>query len=272
MTALQTAIILAAGAGRRMKAVAEVPKALLPLSGQAGDERFVDFQLVTLAKAGVRSVVIVGTRHVVRAPMRSILTLGPGVEVRFVQIDEEPAIHGSAHSLARALQEADDLTSNRRIVIVEATTVASQSVWQRLRDHEADRSAVVVDRTATGRHVGESEAWIAPGAPARVARLGRGLEGTPATEGMARAGTTPGLTVVAADDVARLRQALAWGLQHSSGRGRFRVDEALQMLVERGRVDAVTAGADDVVHAVRTPEDYARLTQQVWPVLKASRS
>lgn len=272
MTGFDTAIVLAAGAGRRMKPVAEAPKALLPLSGQAGDERFVDFQLLTLAKAGVRSVVIVGTRLVVRAPMRSILTLGPGVEVRFVQIDEEPAIHGSAHSLARALQEADDLTSGRRIAVVEATTVASPSVWQRLRDHDADRSAVVVDGTATGQHVGESEAWGAPGAPARVGRLGRGLEGTPATEGMARAGTTPGLTVVAADDVARLRQALAWGLQHSSGRGRFRVDEALQLLAERGRVDAVTAGADDVVHAVRTPEDYARLTQQVWPVLKASRS
>jgi choline kinase len=270
MTGFDTAIVLAAGAGRRLKPVAEAPKALLPLSGEAGDERFLDYQLLTLAKAGVRSVVIVGTRLVVRAPMRSILTLGPGVEVRFVQIDEEPAIHGSGHSLLRALQETDDLTAGRRIAVVEATTVASPSVWQRLRARDGARTAVVVDGTATGHHVGESEAWVMPQNPDRVGRLGRGLEGTPASEGLARAGTTPGITAVAADDVARLRQALQWGQQHSSGRGRFRVDEALQLLVERGRVDAVVTGADDIVHTVRTPEDYARVVSQ-WPILKAAR-
>lgn len=271
MTGFETAIVLAAGAGRRLKPIADVPKALLPLSGQAGDERFLDYQLLTLAKAGVKSVVIVGTRLIVRAPMRSILTLGPGVEVRFVQIDEEPAIHGSGHSLLRALQETDDLTAGRRIAVVEATTVASPSIWQRLRAHDGARTAVVVDGTATGQHPGESEAWVGPDAPERVARLGRSLEGTPVTEGMARAGITPGITAVAGDDVARLRQALSWGLQHSSGKGHFRVDEALQLLAERGRVDAVKVGADDVVHAVRTPEDYARLTAQVWPSLKAVR-
>jgi len=270
MTGFETAIVLAAGAGRRLKPIAEVPKALLTLTGHAGDERFIDRQLLALAGAGVKSVVIVGSRLVVRAPMRSILTLGPGVEVRFVQIDEEPAIHGSAHSLLRGLTEAADLTADRRIAVVEATTLASPSVLRRLRDHPDVRTAVVVDGTATGQHVGESEAWVLPQAPERVTRLGRGLEGTPATEGMARAGTTPGLTAVAAADVARLKAALQWGLQHSSGKGRFRVDEALQLLAERGRVDAVVTGADDIVHAVRTPEDYARVLSQ-WPILKAAR-
>ena len=270
MTGIETAIVLAAGAGRRLKPVADAPKALLTLTGNAGDERFIDRQLLTLAATGVKSVVIVGTRPVVRAPMRSILTLGPGVEVRFVQIDEEPAIHGSAHSLLRALTEATDLTDGRRIAIVEATTLASPSVWRRLCDHEDIRSAVVVDGTATGHHVGESEAWVMPQTPERVVRLGRGLEGTPATEGMARVGTTPGLTAVAAADVDRLRQALQWGLQHTSGRGRFRVDEALQLLAERGRLDAVMTGADDIIHVVRTPEDYARVLAQ-WPILKAAR-
>ena len=59
-------------------------------------------------------------------------------------------------------------------------------------------------------------------------------------------------------------------LQHTSGRGRFRVDEALQLLAERGRLDAVMTGADDIVHVVRTPEDYARVLSQ-WPILKAAR-
>lgn len=268
---LSTAIVLAAGAGRRLKPIADMPKALLPLSGQAGDERFVDYQLLTLAKLGVRSVVIVGDRAVVRAPMRSILTLGPGVEVRFVQIDEEPAIYGSAHSLGRALTEAHDLVQGRRIAVVEATTVASLSLLERLRDHDDTRTAVVVDGSATGRHTHESEAWVDPAAPAQVTRLGRGLEGTPVTEGRARAGIAPGLTAVAADDVARLQHALAWGIAHTSGRGRFRVDEALQLLAERGGVDAVAAGADDIVQPVRTVEDYHRLKTDVWPGLKARR-
>ena len=140
MTGFETAIVLAAGAGRRLKPVADVPKALLTLTGNAGDERFIDRQLLSLAAMAVKSVVIVGTRPLVRAPMRSILTLGPGVEVRFVQIDEEPAIHGSAHSLLRALTEAADLVDGRRIAIVEATSLASMSVWRRLSDHQDLRS------------------------------------------------------------------------------------------------------------------------------------
>ena len=264
-----TAIVLAAGAGRRLKPVADMPKALLPLSGQAGDERFVDYQLLTLAKAGAKAVVIVGTRAVVRAPMRSILTLGPGVEVRFVQIDEEPAIHGSAWSVVRALIEASDLVLGRRIAVVEATTVASPSVLERLRDHDPSRSAVVVDGSATGRHTAETEAWVDPSEPGRVRRLGRGLEGAPVTEGWARAGIAPGLTAIAAEDVERFQRALIWGQAHTSGRGRFRVDEGLQLLAERGRLDAVSAGADDIIQAVRTVEDYARLTADIWPGLKA---
>lgn len=266
-----TAIVLAAGAGRRLKPVAEAPKALLPLSGQPGDERFVDYQLLTLAKVGVKGVVIVGNRTVVRAPMRSILTLGPGVEVRFVQIDEEPAIHGSAWSLSRALTEANDLVQGRRVLIVEATTVASPSVLERLRDHDPSRSAVVVDGSATGRHTAETEAWVDPSSPEQVRRLGRGLEGAPVTEGCARAGIAPGLTAIAAEDIERLQRALSWGQAHTSGRGRFRVDEGLQLLAERGRLDAVPAGADDIVQAVRTVEDYGRLTSDIWPALKARR-
>lgn len=270
MTGFETAIVLAGGAGRRLKSIAEAPKALLPLSGVAGDERFIDAQLVALAKAGARAVVIVGPRLVVRAPMRSILTLGPGVEVRFVQIDDDPAQYGSGHSVEKALREAADLTRGR-IALVEATTVASPSVWHRLAEHDPSRTAVVVDGTVMGQQPRETVAWLEAEAPERIGRIGRGLEGTPLSEGMARAGTMPGITAIAAADVVRLGQILAWGLSHTSGGPRFRIDEALQVLAERGAVDAVLAGADDIVQAVRTPEDYARFTADVWPALKAMR-
>jgi choline kinase len=271
MTGFETAVVLAGGAGHRLKAIAEAPKALLPLSGVAGDERFIDAQLVALAKVGARAVVIVGPRLVVRAPMRSILTLGPGVEVRFVQVDDDPAQYGSGHSVATALREAADLTHDRRLALVQATTLASPSVWERLAEHDASRTAVVVDGTVMGQHDRETVAWVAPDVPERIGRIGRGLEGTPVSEGLARAGTIPGITAVAAADVARLGQILAWGLAHTSGGPRFRFDEALQVLAERGAVDAVLAGADDVVQAVRTPEDYARFTADIWPALKAMR-
>jgi choline kinase len=271
MTGFETAIVLAGGAGRRLTSITEAPKALLPMSGIAGDERFIDAQLAALAKAGARAVVIVGSRLVVRAPMRSILTLGPGVEVRFVQVDDDPAQHGSGHSVARALREAADLTHERRVAIVEATTLASPSVWMRLAEHDATRTAVVVDGTVMGQHARETVAWVEPEAPERISRIGRGLEGTPLSEGMARAGTMPGITAIAAADVVRLGQILSWGLEHTSGGARFRIDEALQGLAERGAVDAVIAGADDVVQAVRTAEDYARFSADVWPALHAMR-
>lgn len=262
------AILLAAGPGRRMQPVTQTPKPLLPLSGQPGSERFLDFHLTAVASAGVRAVAIVGSRAVTRAPLRSILTLGPGVEVRMVESTVDPATHGTAWSLGLALEEASDMLVGKRVLIINAGVVYHPSLLARLAAHDPGRSAVLV---GASRSPGGTECWVHDDAPAWAGRLGRGLDGTPAVEGMVCAGGLLGVTSVTAGDVESLRRAVRWAVDHTSGRTRARYDEAIQMLVERGRVDAVAVNDSDRFLAVDTPDDYAHLITEHWPALQQAR-
>ena len=262
------AILLAAGSGRRMLPVTETPKPLLTLSGQPGTERFLDFHLTSLAKAGAKAVAIVGSRAVTRAPLRSILTLGPGVEVRMVESTVDAGTHGTASSLSLALDQASDILAGKRLVVVNAGVVYSPSVLQRLGAHDPGRSAVLV-----GPHAAPdvTHCWVDAAAPGWVGRLGRGLEGTPAVDGLVSRGSLAGLWSIAPTDVEPLQRALRWALTHTSGGSKARHDEALQLLVERGLVDAVGLDPLDTFHAVETPDDYARLITDVWPALHQQR-
>jgi NDP-sugar pyrophosphorylase family protein len=257
-----TAIVLAAGAGRRFASITPGPKCLLPLSGQAGDERFIDYHLRAVAKVGARSVVIVGNREVTRAPMRSILTLGPGVEVRFVEATVDPDAHGVAYSLSLALEHANDLIDGRRLLIGNANVVAGADVYARLKDADAMRSAILV---APGGRGGRTEVWVDPTRPQLVARLGRGLQGTPGAGGRTLRGMDAGMVSVASADVSALKSAVRWALQHTSGGTRARLDEALQLMAERGAFGVVDVADTDAFINVETPDDYAKLIADVWP-------
>ncbi len=259
-----TVILLAAGAGRRMKAVTETPKPLLPLSGQPGDERFVDYHLRMAAAVGARAVVIVGNKQVTRAPMRSILKLGPGVEVRFVESTTDPGTHGIAHSLHLAFEQANDLIDSKRLLLANANVVVDGRAYARLEAADATRSALLV--AAAGRG-GRTEVWTDPARPQSVQRLGRGLKDTPGAGGRELHGMKAGLVAIANADVAALKASVRWALEHTSGKTKARLDEALQLMVERGAFVAVDVAADEAFVNVETPDDYARLIADVWPTL-----
>ena len=56
MSGIDKAVILAAGLGNRISAVAkDTPKPLLPLDGQKGSDTFLDWHVRSLADAGVKS-------------------------------------------------------------------------------------------------------------------------------------------------------------------------------------------------------------------------
>ena len=79
-----------------------------------------------------------------------------------------------------------------------------------------------------------------------------------------------GLFSVANADVAALKQAVRWALQHTSGGARARLDEALQLMAERGAFSVVEVLAADAFVNVETPDDYANLIADVWPRLAAA--
>ena len=79
-----------------------------------------------------------------------------------------------------------------------------------------------------------------------------------------------GLVAVASADVAALKASVRWALEHTSGKTKARLDEALQLMVERGAFIAVDLTADDAFVNVETPDDYAHLIAEVWPRINVS--
>lgn len=269
MSAIDKAVILAAGLGNRISAVGSTPKPLLPLSGRDGDDTFLDFHLRRLAAAGVREVFLVGNARTHETPLRAMADLPSTTTVRWI-LNPTPDLStsGSGHSLQYAWHSPHDiLDGTSRVLFMDADIVYGASALDVLAAADRARSVTLV----APRFAADSEEVVVfadQRDPRRAVRHGKGLHGHPLVEGLVVAGEATGVVLLAPGDHAFARAATDWAIGYSTAKARTEHEDITQLLMSRGRIDVVTLAADAVFMEVDTPADYARLTGEVWPRLR----
>jgi choline kinase len=238
---MRTAIVLAAGEGRRLRGSWDLPKGLL----RFGSETLIERSLRLLRGRGIeRVVVVVGYQA---ALYRDLLGSAAGVEL---VANESYADSGSMASLARALEVVHE-----DFLLVESDLAYEARGLDALLAHHARNVLLASGPTGAG-----DEVWV--DAPhGRVRRLSK----DPAALGE-RSGELVGLTRVSAELACALGAAYD-ALVTQNGDERIAYDtDALSAVAGSHEIalclveDLVWGEVDDATH-------YARLRDQVWPRL-----
>lgn len=270
MSAVRSAVILAAGRGNRIAAVGSTPKPLLPLSGHADDDTFLDFHLRQLAAVGVQRIVIVGNNRTCHTPLRAQRDLPDGVQVQWVMNPtEDLSTSGSAHSLQFAWQQAQQLLDGEHhVLFMDADIVYTRAGLRRLCEltGPAMRSATLVaPRTAADSE--EVVVFASSSSPDVAVRHGKGLHGTSIVTTLQARGEATGIVRVAPGDHAFVRSATDWSIAFSTAKARSEHEDVTQLMMSAGRIDIVRLDEHDLFMEVDTPADYARLQADVYPAL-----
>ena len=238
-----TAVILAAGEGKRMKS--DRAKVLHPIAGRA----LVDHVLAACAAAGLpRAVVVVGAR---REQVIEHLAARPkdGVEVTWAVQDEQ---RGTGHALMCALPAIDAGGTPREIVVLcgDAPLLRPRTVRDLLDVHRAGDAAATIltadlpDPTGYGR--------VIRGEQGEVERI---VEHRDATEVERRVKEINSADYVF--DLAAVRSALA-EVTTANDQGEYYLTDTIAILKARKRV-VLAFRADDAreVIGVNTAEQLA---------------
>lgn len=268
---IHTAVILAAGMGNRIAAVGAIPKPLLPLSGIAGDDTFLDFHIEQLLRAGVQRIVLVGNERTCHTPLRAARDLPSSVHLHWVKNPTlDLSTSGSAHSLQFAWHSPLNILDGRhRVLFMDADIVYGPRTLKALVEADASRSiTLVAPRVAEDSE--EVVVFADPAAPAgrsRAVRHGKGLHTTALVEGFVAVGEATGMVLLSPADHALARSATDWAIAFSTAKARSEHEDVTQLLMSRGRIDVVTLPDDEPFMEVDTPTDYQRLTTSMWPAL-----
>src|ERR1700687_1160102 len=143
MAAIDKAVILAAGRGSRIAAVAgDTPKPLLTLDGRPGTVTFLDWHVRCLAAIGVREIYVVGNRRTYGAAHPAIRT----ARIEWILNPSDDLLgSGSAHSLWFAWNSAYSILDRRsRVAVLDADIVYDPALLDDLVRAPRDRSKTLV--------------------------------------------------------------------------------------------------------------------------------
>lgn len=262
---IDKAVILAAGRGNRIAAAAAgTPKPLLPIDGRPGGPTFLDWHLECLGALGVGDIVLVGNRVTCGQPLRAMA----GRPVRWVlNPSDDLAGSGSAHSADFAWRKGV-LDGKSRVLLMDADIVYDPALLNLLAAAPGNRSKILVHPDF--RHTHEEVLVFADASGPRL--QGKGLLGTPMVEGLRCIGEATGILLWEPGDHAALEAASAWALGYSTAKTRTEHEDVTNALLRIGRLEAVTCPPDSLFMEVDTPEEYALLTGEVAPRLRALQS
>jgi choline kinase len=260
---IDKAIILAAGRGNRISKVGSTPKPFLPLDGTPGGETFVDWHLDRLSAFGVREVIIVGNRQTYETPLRP----RSGTTIRWVMNPtEDLSTSGSGHSAWFAYKSEPAILDGRsRVVLMDADILYEPRLLDAL---DAQRKGGLSRTLVCSSYRESDEEMMVFGEGTRAVMHGKGLLGTPLTQGFQCFGEATGMLLFEPADHALLAEATGWCMQFSTAKLKSEHEDATQRMMTVGRIEAVCFD-DCLFMECDTPEEYEHLVKEMYPKVKA---
>jgi choline kinase len=265
MSGIDKAVILAAGRGNRISAIAAgTPKPLLPIDGPGGATTFLDWHLFALAAAGCREIYLVGNRQTHGTRLRAMDRVAA---TWILNPTEDLSTSGSAHSASFAWESPHRILDGKsRVVLMDADLAYDPSLFALLAAAPPGHSKTLV--CTAHRDTGEEVLVFADAKDPEAPRVhGKGLSGTPLVEGSPCLGEATGILLFEPEDHALLRAATDWVLRFSTAKQRSEHEDVTARLMARDRVRAVRFGEELAFMECDSPEEYAALVGEMWPKL-----
>ncbi len=268
MKPIDKAVILAAGLGNRISAVAkDTPKPLLPLDGQRGSDTFLDWHLRALAKAGVREIYIVGNRVTHGTRLRA---MADGIRAEWIMNPtEDLSTSGSGHSTWFAWKSEHKILDGRsRVVLMDADILYDPIAFDDLARAPGEGSKTLV--CPDYRHTQEEVLVFSDPSNAKLPRYhGKGLLETPLVQGSTCLGEATGILLWEPKDHATLAHVTDWVIDYSTAKKRSEHEDITQRMMLLGLVEAALLPKERIFMECDTPDEYRVLVEEVYPRLAA---
>lgn len=263
------AVILAAGAGNRISAVAkDTPKPLLTLDGSGSSEAatFLDWHLWSLAKAGAKEIYIVGNKRTYQTK----LVAERDVQVTWIlNPTDDLGASGSGHSTQYAWSsEHGILDGKSRVILMDADILYDPAIYDLLTAAPGPRSKSLVcsDYRETNEEV---MVFARKETPTLPFLHGKGLLETALTKDAVCLGEATGILLWEPGDHAALKSVTDWVIRFSTAKARSEHEDLTQRMMQLGLVDCVSFGRDVPFMECDTPEEYTVLTSEMYPRLRS---
>jgi choline kinase len=266
--AIDKAVVLAAGLGNRISAVAQnTPKPLLPLDGKAGGPTFLDWHVEHLAAVGVREIYLVGNKVTFGTKLRAAPPRSGRPVTWILNPTEDLSTSGSGHSAWYAWgSEHGILDGKSRVVLMDADVLYEPSLLALLAGAEGPRSKTLI--CSDFRHTDEEVLVFADAQDETTPRLhGKGLLGTELAKGLTCLGEATGILLFEPGDHSLLRDATNWTIKFSTAKTRSEHEDITQRMMQKGAMTSVRFGKERVFMECDTPDEYQTLTREVYPSL-----
>ncbi len=266
---IDKAVILAAGLGNRISAVAkDTPKPLLPLSGEHGSSpTFLDWHFRALELAGCREAYFVGNARTfgTKLPhsesMKATWILNP---------TEDVSMSGSGHSTWFAWKsEHRILDGVSRVVLMDADILYDPTIYAALSAGPKtgpSKTLVCNDFRDTQEEV---LVFADPKRPDVPVVHGKGLLRTPMTENLSCVGEATGILLWEPGDHEALAKVSDWVVRYSTAKARSEHEDITQRMMASGRMQIASFERSVPFMECDTPEEYAVLTSEMFPRLRS---
>jgi choline kinase len=257
--AIDKAVILAAGMGKRIASMGDVPpKPLLPLDA-TGRLTFLDWHLRTLHGLGAREIYLVG----------SVSTFGvtttamDSVPATWILNDFPGGESGSGHSAQLAFTSGHGiLDGTSRVLLMDADVVYDPSLVAEFASAVSPRSKTLV----CGSFRETDEEVMVFGDDEGVPRMhGKGLLGTPLVRDLRCLGEATGLLLLEPQDHDLWLRAAEWCMTFSTARTRSEHEDITARLLAIGALEAVVFRQGTRWMECDTPEEYEVVRREMVP-------
>lgn len=258
-SAIDKAIILAAGMGKRIAGAGGPPKPLLPLD-DSGTLTFLDWHVRALAAQGVREIYLVGSK----ATFGTRVTAMNDHSATWIMNDFPGDVSGSGHSAHLAFTSGHEILDGKsRVVLMDADVVYDHSLLGEL----ATSGAATRSKTLVCGRFRETDEEVMVFADDRgVPRLhGKGLLRTPMVKDLRCLGEATGLLLLEPDDHALWLAAAAWCMSFSTAKTRTEHEDITGRLLAMGAIDPVVFSDETRFMECDTPDEYEVVKRELVP-------
>lgn len=255
-------VILAAGLGNRIARATSVPKPFLPLDGTDGGKTFVDWHIEQFARRGVKEIYVVGNK----ITSQRALPRPEGCAVTWIlNPTDDINTSGSGHSAWFAWQSPHGILDGRsRVVLMDADILYEPAVLDALDGAPGGPSKTLI----CGDYRESQEEVMVFGQGDRALLHGKGLLGTSLVAPYEVFGEATGMLLWEPQDHARLREATDWCMRYSTAKVKSEHEDITQRMMWAGHVAAVRFSHLRFMEC-DTPEEYAHLTREFYPAVRA---
>jgi choline kinase len=259
---IDKAIILAAGAGRRIAgASADVPKPLLPLD-ESG-LTFLDWHLRCLAAHGASEIFLVGNSVTFGTRIAAM----ERVPATWILNDAAAGATGSGHSAHLAFtSEHRILDGVSRVVLMDADVVYDPALVGELASATVTASKTLV----CAKYRETAEEVMVFGDESGAPRVhGKGLLGTPLVRNLKCLGEATGLLLLEPAEHELWLAASEWCMRFSTAKTRSEHEDVTQRIMLASALRAVSFDDDQRFMECDTPDEYGVVRKEMVPRWRA---